>query len=371
MSAVVSTEHPLPAALSCGTPRSSLSLGVQPRGTRTAPGLSPASWGWRGGRWGAVSRGFLSPPSSPRPQTGTFRIVSEEEQALRTKLERLTTKDHGPVFGRCQQIPPHTLQKVRHSPGTRSQRHRVRLLSCAKTHAGVGLWVARGPQGFVRMLRTLPCSPPQAKDELNETEEQREAAVRALRELVQERAGSEDVCKAVAEKMQGKDDSFFLRFIRARKFDVHRAYDLLKGYVNFRQQYPELFDNLTPEAVRSTIEAGYPGILASRDKYGRVVMLFNIENWDYEEITFDEILRAYCVILEKLLENEETQINGFCIIENFKGFTMQQASGIKPSELKKMVDMLQVSWKRMCPGPVGGWIAIMEGLFPITRSFLC
>uniref|UniRef100_A0A8C6TRF4 Retinaldehyde binding protein 1b n=1 Tax=Neogobius melanostomus TaxID=47308 RepID=A0A8C6TRF4_9GOBI len=223
--------------------------------------------------------------------SGSYRAVSEEEQALRAKLERLTVKDHGPVFGPCPNLPDHTQQKLY------SEEHHV--------HSLLSLF--------------------QAKDELNETEEKKAESVKELRAMMKEKAESGDE----------KPDELMVRFIRARKYDVGRAYELMKGYVRFRKDYPELFENLTPEAVRSTIEAGYPGILQSRDKYGQL---------DYEEITFDEILRAYCVILEKLLENEETQINGFCIIENFKGFTMQQASGIKPTELKKMVDMLQDSF---------------------------
>lgn len=39
-------------------------------------------------------------------------MVSEEEQALRAKLEHLTVKDHGPVYGPCAKLPDHTMQKV-------------------------------------------------------------------------------------------------------------------------------------------------------------------------------------------------------------------------------------------------------------------
>lgn len=70
----------------------------------------------------------------------------------------------------------------------------------------------------------------QAKDELNETEETREEVVRELQELVQAQAASgQELARAVAERVQGWDSAFFLRFIRARKFHVGRAYELLKG----------------------------------------------------------------------------------------------------------------------------------------------
>lgn len=70
----------------------------------------------------------------------------------------------------------------------------------------------------------------QAKDELNEREETRDEAVRELQELVQAQAASgEELAVAVAERVQARDSAFLLRFIRARKFDVGRAYELLKG----------------------------------------------------------------------------------------------------------------------------------------------
>lgn len=76
----------------------------------------------------------------------------------------------------------------------------------------------------------LPLS--KAKDELNETEDKKVSSIKELRATIKEKASEgDDLAKAVQEKFENKPDSLLLRFIRARKFDVTRAHELMKGIV--------------------------------------------------------------------------------------------------------------------------------------------
>lgn len=56
------------------------------------------------------------------------------------------------------------------------------------------------------------------------------SAVKELRSLIYEKAENrDDLSMGVKEKFGNKPDSLLLRFIRARKFDVARTYELMKG----------------------------------------------------------------------------------------------------------------------------------------------
>lgn len=72
--------------------------------------------------------------------------------------------------------------------------------------------------------------PLQAKDELHETDELKVSAAKELREMIKEKAESgDDIAKGVQDTFGEKPDSLLTRFIRARKYDVPRAFELMKG----------------------------------------------------------------------------------------------------------------------------------------------
>lgn len=71
---------------------------------------------------------------------------------------------------------------------------------------------------------------PKAKDELNETDERRASSVKDLRAMMKARAAEGDaLAKLVQERFGDRPDSLLLRFLRARKFDISRSHELMKG----------------------------------------------------------------------------------------------------------------------------------------------
>lgn len=56
------------------------------------------------------------------------------------------------------------------------------------------------------------------------------SAVKELRGIIKEKADSGDsLAKGVQDTFGDNPDSVLVRFIRARKYEVNRAYELMKG----------------------------------------------------------------------------------------------------------------------------------------------
>lgn len=70
--------------------------------------------------------------------------------------------------------------------------------------------------------------------------------------------------------------------------------------------------------------------------------MFDIGEWKPETCLVDDIMRACLFVLEMLLLNEATQIHGIVFIENYNKFSFKQMFALTPSDMRKIVDMMQV-----------------------------
>ena len=68
------------------------------------------------------------------------------------------------------------------------------------------------------------------------------------------------------------DDTFLLRFLRARKFDYDRALQLLLNYHAGRKAWPEVFQDLKPSTVKHVLDLGFLTVLPQPDPNGRYIL---------------------------------------------------------------------------------------------------
>ncbi|XP_077869746.1 alpha-tocopherol transfer protein-like isoform X2 [Saccoglossus kowalevskii] len=201
-----------------------------------------------------------------------------------------------------------------------------------------------------------------AKRELNEDPSTRNAKIDELRARFK---------KERPEIKLPPEDAFLVRFLRCKKFDVDRAFKMLVHYYEVRRKYPELYSNYRPSAYRQIYEQEIEAMLPAKDKSGRAVIVFSISKWDPDRYDPDLITAAFSIAMEKIIEDEEVQVNGVVFVGDYEGLTMRHILKMGPTQAKKQMDcMMNSNPMRFKANHIIRQPEIMDTLFLIFKPFM-
>ncbi|XP_071804672.1 clavesin-1-like [Asterias amurensis] len=182
-----------------------------------------------------------------------------------------------------------------------------------------------------------------AQHELNEDLSTVDASIQDVKDLIITRP---DI------RFLRTDNKFILRFLRAKKFDSSEAFKVMARYFDIRQKKPCFLGNISAENtnIQQALLGGFPGVLSKLDPFGRRILVIFVASWEEWLFSYLHILQALVLSLEFMLEDEETQINGFNFIIDWTGVTFKQVSNLSPALMKLTVEVFQDCF----PGRLGG-----------------
>lgn len=177
--------------------------------------------------------------------------------------------------------------------------------------------------------------------ELNEPEDpsKKQEVIRELREKLEEWQKTESAEQGFSLSRLD-DDKFLVRFLRCKKFEVDRAKQLFINYHKYRHKHAAMLGEITPQAAAHILSSGMLCVLPQRCRSGCRVLVARLSEWDLDTLTPGELMRTMLVLMDKLLEEEETQVNGICIIEDMEGMSFMQV--IKLAQMEQMRDGLAI-----------------------------
>ena len=167
------------------------------------------------------------------------------------------------------------------------------------------------------------------------------------------------------------DDAFLLRFLRAKKFNLDKALKCLQNYHKIRHEMPEVFAKVNhPNLLKNVIASGVLYIGDKQLKNGARVVIYRTGLIPSHASILD--IMAYGILcVECMLEDEEYQICGHVLIEDFNGFNIGKMTQLSPLSLKKMNSV----WQDCLPVRYKLFHVINEGTvfdiaFALVKPFL-
>jgi len=114
--------------------------------------------------------------------------------------------------------------------------------------------------------------------------------------------------------LERDDDKFLLRFLRSEHYNIPKCLEKIIAYQSWRTKY-QLGERLSALEVREQLEENFVCFLPS-DKRGRSTLYLVGSHFDYTKYDPMKWVKAAYYVLEKLLDNENSQIHGITMIYN-------------------------------------------------------
>ncbi|XP_063239563.1 clavesin-2-like isoform X2 [Bacillus rossius redtenbacheri] len=210
-----------------------------------------------------------------------------------------------------------------------------------------------------------PLLPPElarrAQEELNENPDTVHEEIEKLRSLV-----------ADEKNLHIRtDDAFLLRFLRARKFDVRKAFHMLQRYYVMKLRCPELFKVPRPSEKMHILEMQAQNMLEDRDALGRRVYVFRVDRCDAANVSIEDIFRTNVLALEHIADEPETQVAGLAVVVDMSGFGLQHARFLSPYYARRTVEVIQETFPLRFKGfHVINQPFYFDAVFAVLKPFL-
>ncbi|GFT54843.1 alpha-tocopherol transfer protein-like [Nephila pilipes] len=141
------------------------------------------------------------------------------------------------------------------------------------------------------------------------------------------------------------DDSYLLRFLRAKKYDVKRSFKCIKSYYGLKSTYPQMFSNV-PSDIKELLEKNFLYLTMNRGFNGEGVLIFLLGQVDENLLTVEDLFKAGVLTADIGVETEISQVCGSSLIFDFKDVTLKKLAYIStPKCLSLLVKGLQVKIK--------------------------
>lgn len=135
------------------------------------------------------------------------------------------------------------------------------------------------------------------------------------------------------------EDSFLIKFLRAREYDVNTTYCLLNRYLHFRRSHPDLFK--PPSQVRNVFEDNICCVLPRRNTNGSAIVLVRPGNWQPEKYDVNHVMSAAVSLHEQAVLDQETQKHGIESIIDMRNTSMKHLLSITVNDVRVAADLTE------------------------------